>query len=62
MNHKELTDIVGLAAVREFDVVFGDWRRECNQEIDPYDTALIMFAAGYLARRNDELHAEHGDA
>ena len=62
MTHKELTDIVGQSAAREYDLVFGDWLRECkenNDEIDAYDTALLMFAAGYIARRNDELAEEN---
>jgi len=60
MTHKELVNIVGQSAAREFDVAFADWIRECRNSLDPHDTALLMFAAGYLARRNDELAKEYG--
>jgi hypothetical protein len=62
MNYKDLIDIVGHPATREFDVVYREWVNECiaenQRDVDPYTTALIMFAAGYVARRNDELAKE----
>ena len=62
MNHKQLVDIVGHGACREFDIVWKDWCKECHEDndgdIDPYATALLLFAAGYVARRNDEILME----
>jgi hypothetical protein len=58
-THEWLVDIVGHAAAREFELTLKDWLNECREKdaliYDIYDTALLMFAAGYLARRNDEL-------
>jgi hypothetical protein len=54
-----LIGIVGSAAAEEFSTVYADWRKEQKDSI--YDTALLMFAAGYLARRNDELIGREGD-
>lgn len=54
-----LINVVGAAATEEFSAVFSDWAKECaqrNRTIGQiYDTSLVMFAAGYIARRNDEL-------
>ena len=61
-THEWLVDLVGRVAAREFELTLKDWLNECREKnalvYDIYDTALIMFAAGYLARRNDELDGE----
>jgi hypothetical protein len=58
-TYEWLVDIVGHAAAREFELTLKDWLNECRETDTPpydfYDTALLMFGAGYLARRNDEL-------
>ena len=62
-THEWLVDLVGHAATREFDVVFHDWAKECRESNEnvaqTYETALLLFAAGYIARRNDELQKEN---
>ena len=62
-THEWLVDLAGPAAAREFELTLKDWLNECREKnasmYDIYDTALIMFGAGYLARRNDELAEEN---
>ena len=59
-THEWLVDLAGHAAAREFELTLKDWLNGKNaSNYDIYDTALIMFGAGYLARRNDELAEEN---
>ena len=62
-THEWLVDLAGPASAREFELTLKDWLNECREKnasmYDIYDTALLMFGAGYLARRNDELAEEN---